>query len=46
MRRICVHEHAGGVYVCALHEGMMDIAYCLTCLEIDGHQCPIHMAAV
>ena len=46
MRRICVHEHVADVFACPTHEALMEIGYCLTCREIDGHQCPIELAAV
>jgi hypothetical protein len=45
MRRICVHEHVRDVLACPTHEALMDIGYCITCREIDGHRCPIEIAA-
>jgi hypothetical protein len=45
MRRICLHEHVADVFCCLRHQALMEIGYCITCREIDGHQCPIELAA-
>ena len=45
-RRACVHEHMRDDYVCAAHVEMTGLGYCLTCFELDGHECPITLTAV
>ena len=42
VRRACVHEHVLDTVACAVHIARAaDSGYCLTCLEVDGHECPI-----
>jgi hypothetical protein len=42
VRRACACEHVLDTVACAIHIAMaQDSGYCLTCYEIDGHECPI-----
>lgn len=45
-RRACVHEHMRDGYVCTGHVETAGHGLCLTCYNLDGHDCPITLAPV